>query len=852
MNVKRDPWALLVRGDTAAAVAAVTGLDEQHRRRVGADLVAHVRGRRDDWWFADRATALAVAAVGCLPTAAKVAEVLGRRNVLLREVDPAPVIAVARQREITWLAELAHRLAERGDPTESWGFIADLLDAEGAPPPTGDRLVEGWVETVAWPRAGLRSHSLLERLRADPFLDAMVPRLFEVDGIGRLMPFTDFRAPKELGMPGALARLVGEGRLARTPLLDGCVSRMLRGDRPGALRPFLALHGLLDPTAAEVAERRAAYLRLLADAPAPVATLAQKVLRSLDDVEFEALLDASRAVLARPDRKLVRAQLSWLDQVARRHPDRATEVAAVLATGADHPAGDIRDRSGALAARHGHRAGPPATTARPATTAPAGDDLPPPAPTAPAPPPITDPDELAEEVVAGPTRSAMSLERILDAVVRLAGEDRQRLAAALAPVLRREPGRFGGGGHAWDPCCLCGLVGDVLHAAAKPRAAEARRGRWAAPLAAWPGDDPGPGAARVAPAADPRVPTPQRLLRARLAEIGSLVGTPRPGLLAAPTLANGAVEPAALYERLVRLGEDDPWSTELTQALLRLPAVADEPLAAKAAALHTPAGDRLAAWLRGGGLPRPAHRVVTVRRQLPPDWRVRGLVPQRTHVELDPPDGFADPLGLLTVPAPAVDVWNGDWVPFWPAVLPGHRGLVAAHVLPTVASAAHDVAGAAAVLPLLAEGTGHGGPALDLALAYGLGSRHEADRVAALDALLLLAAAGDLDAPGVGAHLGALAADGVFPVSRTIGPLRDAAAAGAPLTTWRLIAAALPAVLAASPAPRGAPDLLTLAAETAGTIGVRGEVPGLADVVARGGSTRLVTEARRLAAALAR
>ncbi len=60
---------------------------------------------------------------------------------------------------------------------------------------------------------------------------------------------------------------------------------------------------------------------------------------------------------------------------------------------------------------------------------------------------------------------------------------------------------------------------------------------------------------------------------------------------------------------------------------------------------------------------------------------------------------------------------------------------------------------------------------------------------------------------------------------------------------WRLLAAA--------PPPRGLPDLLTLAAETATVTGVRIEVPGLSDVAGRVGSSRLVTEARRLHKALA-
>ncbi|MEE3921543.1 hypothetical protein V2I01_34690 [Micromonospora sp. BRA006-A] len=129
-------------------------------------------------------------------------------------------------------------------------------------------------------------------------------------------------------------------------------------------------------------------------------------------------------------------------------------------------------------------------------------------------------------------------------------------------------------------------------------------------------------------------------------------------------------------------------------------------------------------------------------------------------------------------------------------------------------------------------------------------ARHEADRVAALDAVLIPAAGGDLDAPATGGHLGALAAGGQVTLTRAVTPLRDAVAAGAPLSVWLLLAAALPPLLAAPTPPQGTPDLLALAAGTAAATGVRIEVP-LADVVARGGGSRLVAEARRLTAALA-
>lgn len=844
-----DFFESLVRGDVPAVRSVLHTLDEPARRTLGDELTAHVRRRRDNWWWGKEATALAVAAVGTLSTATKAAALLGRRSVTLRDADPEPVIAVARQRGVTWLPDLAYRLAERlrrNEPWEGWHFTADLLLAEKVAPPTGDAFVAGWAYAMWWQRPHDRQPQppLLDRLRADPFLDALLPRLFEVDGVGADLSFgSDGQA-----VPRALAALATEGRLDRTALLDGVLGRLLRGDRPGALRPFLALHEQLQPTPDEVTARTSAYLRLLADAPGPVAAAAQRALRVLGDaVELESLSDAARTVLTRPEKALVRAQLSWLDRLARQRPERAAEIAEMLAVGADHPAADLRDRAVALAQRHGHRPLPAVTVAV------AGDQLPPPA-TAAAPPPITDVDELVEEVsgLLGQRWSALAVERVLDGLVRLATTERDRLAGALLPVLRR--GHVGEYDHPWAVFNLSVQLHGVLLAAAAPAEAATRRDQWSGilseSLTRW--LRPFRGRPAVEP---PRRSALTLVYCARLAEIGQrLDGRNDSGLLAAPTSATGAIDPAALYERLAALGDRPVWRWDLTQALLRLPVGAYESVAARAAALGTAAGDELASWLHGDALPAPVQQVVTVGRRERVgtyDFGHDRLPVRRTVVASAPPEGVADPLGLLTVPAQLVGRGQGGWGDLWPTLLPGHRGLVAAHLLPEVAMAAQeDVRENAMVLPALAECTGTGGPALDLALAYGLCARHEVDRVAALDALLMLAAAGDLGAPGVGGQLGALAADGQVTLTRAATPLRDAVAAGARLSVWRLLAAALPPLLTASTAPRGTPDLLTLAAETAGATGVRIEVPGLADVVARGGGSRLVTEARRLATAL--
>ncbi|OLT26471.1 hypothetical protein BJF79_12285 [Actinomadura sp. CNU-125] len=76
--------------------------------------------------------------------------------------------------------------------------------------------------------------------------------------------------------------------------------------------------------------------------------------------------------------------------------------------------------------------------------------------------------------------------------------------------------------------------------------------------------------------------------------------------------------------------------------------------------------------------------------------------------------------------------------------------------------------------------------------------------------------------------------------------------AGAHADVWKAIVAALPPLLPepGTRAPSGLPDLLALGTRTAETVRARGTVPGLADVAARGGSSRLVAEAARLHRAL--
>lgn len=92
--------------------------------------------------------------------------------------------------------------------------------------------------------------------------------------------------------------------------------------------------------------------------------------------------------------------------------------------------------------------------------------------------------------------------------------------------------------------------------------------------------------------------------------------------------------------------------------------------------------------------------------------------------------------------------------------------------------------------------------------------------------------------------------------SRLAESVRTGAATGANATIWGILRHTLAALLAdldgdAKPAhARGLGDLLAVAAECAERSGARGELPYLAQTAARSGSSRLVTQARRLRSAL--
>ncbi|MGW3845531.1 DUF7824 domain-containing protein [Streptomyces fagopyri] len=868
-------------GRTADAVSLLDGMTDAERRTHVPELKALRSELREAPWDAASRRAwptLHLAGAACQTGAAGVATWIAAADMRWARASPAVLLDVLGDREPDWLADVTHRLARRPFATGAVPFelMAGLVRLSGCPVPTTDAYVEGWMDHIGSVRQ--RGDTVLDRLRRDPHLTELVTALFEVDGIGGRVEWRYGEGPNSWTY--ALARLTEDGALDRDSMVDACLARLLRGGPATELRSFLGLLTSLDLTDEERRGRLADWTAMACESAAPVAAHAQSVLASpaLDGtLTPRRLAEMSSGVLSRTEKKIVRAQLVLLGKALGRDPGAAAELLPAVVRAFGHEDTELQERALKIVERHagaldGARRvreslaeaaprlspglrlraerllGPDGPVAAPR---PRGDVLPPvPERTRLAPAPGSAAG-LAEGVGAllASGEDVTAFECILDGLVRHAHEDRTRLIRALEPAVARrwwtaadarhpDVDRYFGEAPHGIEVVLASLLGRVrtatLHAAVRRDAT--RR------------------ACEHSSLAD--------VFEARVWEVAHRLRSAEalPFLLATPSWGTGLLDADDLVARLDayrRLGVR-PCTTDFAQALLRVPrgtAAPDASVAARARALGTAEGTRLAEWLTAKEPPGPMRRRRTV--------GVRILLEAGEHEELR--GQFPRPFQRLGRP---LSVFTGRSYcshrdrserQHWPAVAPCHRELVAVRLLRDVSSAAvDDTRGSAAVLTLLAEADGEAGEAVHLCLAYGLGARHPEDRLATVDALLILAARGQLDADRLGADLGQLVRRGAVKPSRLAEAIRTAAATGAYATVWAVLRGALP-ILPADVAgagtdgtpSRGLGDLLAVAAESAERSGARGDLVHLAQTADRGGSSKVVTQARRLRTALA-
>ncbi|MEU7858195.1 DUF6493 family protein [Nonomuraea sp. NPDC049141] len=293
------------------------------------------------WDFGDLlnevAGALLLTGVGVITGPAAAVTWMTSRDVNRRwaeDLDVAQVCRVAATRPWEWRRDVAVRLAQRlRRPADRIAPLAvALLRESGAVPPDHDPLVAAWLAAPS--------------VAGDPLTPVLLPRVFTADGAGRAL--RDERLePRPTRWLAATAR-----ELPREQVLDGCVSRFLRGGEAQDLRFFVRLHTLLDPTPAESAPRLRDYLRLLPSAPGTVAELAAGQVRGAMPLDHADLVEAVDALTFRDEAKFAATGLRWLDQAIRAKPEVAADFVTALTTAYAHKSFDVRNRAVGLTLKH--------------------------------------------------------------------------------------------------------------------------------------------------------------------------------------------------------------------------------------------------------------------------------------------------------------------------------------------------------------------------------------------------------------------------------------------------------------------------------------------------------------------
>ncbi|WP_086666808.1 DUF6493 family protein [Lentzea kentuckyensis] len=824
-----DKIRRLIEADKPAPLrAALNALSPEQRKEFAKDLVAYEKKHRASSRSWHHQETLAIAGAGVLPNASALTPWLVRYPIwyhrMSQENGTTELCDVLRHRDLAWMPDLITRLAARMPARElsRHDLLRVILEFCGENPPDSDGFV-------------LHLMTFGGHTRWRPGFDALIPRMLEVVGSGVVLAHT------------RQWRTFLRDRTDRTTLLDGCLARLQQGGGAKEMEGFLALHEVLQVTLDETADHARDYIAMLPDSRSTVAALAQERLKSLDEagkLDFDLLADASRWVFGRTEKKLVRAQLTWLAKHAKSTPDSVVLTVAELFA---HPSDDLRGQAVTLVAKHLTKISDatraellalaeqlPADMAEQlgsTTTPEQAAALVPFAPT-PFPEPIATLDELTGEVLSLFGRNAryvdpITAERVVEAIVRFAWQDREAVARAFGPIYDKYPwirNRDAYNIHpdhakrtAWTEFMA---VVSVVSAPPEAEAALDVDQAWLAQLDRA------------------RSGSVGRQLTLRLHEIEQgLMKSPRPALISTPTETSGLLDPATLLERLAKAEAEgwEPWPHDLRQACDRLPReVGAEAFAAVPGAV----GERLRELISFRADPEIAVEERTYR--YPTYYRgQREITDTGLLVTVTP--GLEQPEQHLR----EYDEW-GPMIEWWPSVLPSQREVVAAHLVPHLRSRTASKGNDGPLLPMLAETDGPEGPALHLALAYGLGAEATVGRACAVDGLLILASRGQLDGIVLGDLLGQLLDSGAVALNRVVPGLRDAARSGAAVQIWAALTSALPKLWAHNRVA----DVVELAVELAQQLKPGGEVDGLADVAARKGSSKGVVQAKRLVAAL--
>ncbi|MFI7536551.1 DUF6493 family protein [Streptosporangium sp. NPDC049376] len=868
--------------------------------RSSAQTAARSAGRDG---LAEFGTPLRIVGAGTISGPAAAVAWLARREFAPRWAaapPPAELVRTLATRPAAWQADVAVRLARKIRTADDHviPLALALLRTCGVEPPRHDPLV------LAWLSAGT--------VEDDPLTDTLLPRIFEAEGVGRalreerLTPAPTLwlariqwllkagKVSREEFLDGCLSRFLRGGDAVDLRFFVRLHELLAPEPHEAAARARDYLR-LLPTAPSAVATLALAQVRRTGPHDAadvaeaidalvfrPEAKLADAGLRWLDEEVRRAPELAGETASA-----LATAFAHTSYQVQRRAARIAVKRAAAFGGGA----ATITDAVPSLPADLGAQVaavfgGEIAGAETPEAFAPA------------ALPAVEEPDPFPAPSLDDPHGGWVGCERWLAAFVGQAGGDRTALRerlAAFSPLddgtgpwldasswitaLAREVLASGSDPGVPDPAPADPLAGtgfSVTHAAADedeslPRDWRDEIFRRVAELGVFAQRLLMPSPDRAEPRfglsllpakyrtrnrlPDPRnVSGPHMFLLRRFAELyGALrKGALPPVLLATPTSMTGHLAPDVLVERLevCAAAGVEPLPADLWQALLRLPRGRHAEAAERAARVGSRAAAAVAAWLAGGGLPDPETGVKwgyvrnARERVFDDDELTRSPNIRLIPVLRAEPTGHDLVDELLGEPPRWYREGHGQAMEWWPAILPSHREVVAVNYLPHLLYQWDRPGVYPPHLVALTQADGPAGEATALVLAYFLA----AERPKAVQALLRMAARGDLPGAAVGRQLAYLIRRAWFETRPVLAALTEAVHQGAHRQVWEILRTMTPMLL---PGKGERPtvvhsELVALTADVASWTGAKGEIPEVASHAARGGRSRFVRECTRL------
>jgi hypothetical protein len=658
-----------------------------------------------------------------------------------------------------------------------------------------------------------------------------------------------------------VAALVGNGALDRSAFAADIIAALTRGDSVTAQRLQVRFLLAAEPDAALIGVHMNTLHGLLASGHGSVAEAAQTLLRKLDDAQAldgEFFSSACQIVFARKEKGLRDEQLAWAARRLTRHPAQGEATRRGIEEALTVDDFTFRKKAELVA---GLESAPRANEPAPAATV----------RSAPAPSAIAEGRPLARFTSLAPGAAAISevmaefgrsprvaaVEHFIDLALRMARGDRKGLELAL------RGSRMSATSTYVDFNRLPNLIAEAaFFDLSEVNLANGRdwllrtHGRDRPPKpAGWDSAYRAYSAMKVLPV----------VARMRFSEIG--VAVKKGGAyahVAKPGYDNGSIDSGEFVERMGALAAQrmEAGPMDLLVALMRTRHPGEEEVE-RLRAIGSRQTTIAANFFAAGGMGQMATTLQIVNGELKyhgheANWTHAGApevcVSLSAMGTLPAIDGIPVTWSEGYTPDTAPDVWEFDLhEPYLTAVMPNNGEVLAALHLWGFRKAAglrHGTASmgkaTALALPAFTAARGPAGPAMHLAVLYSMSADEAPARIAGSDALAELIAQGRYDS-ALAAELVAAGVDcGSVKLGRLAGSLAQVAGAGTELILWPMVRAALAAALAKDPAPAGVPDLLAFGSGIASTLGLKERIESLARTAQRTGSSKMLTEARRL------